>query len=114
MLQRIEELRDWGCDINGAFERFLNDQELYNECLLMFVEDENISELKNHINDENQHVPFMIVHTLKGVAGNLGITPLYESLVVLCESLRCNNYDKDSGEYEIVEKNINKFLEIMN
>lgn len=113
MSKKIEKLREWGCDINGALERFLNDQDLFNECLLMFVEDDNIEELSRHINDENQQVPFVIVHTLKGVSGNLGLTPLYESLVVLCESLRNNKYDKNSGEYEIVDNNIKTFLEIM-
>lgn len=113
MSERIKKLREWGCDINGAFERFLNDQELYNECLLMFVDDDNIKELEKHINDENQQVPFILVHTLKGVSGNLGITPLYKSLVVLCESLRNNKYDKNSDEYNKVDKNLKKFLEIM-
>jgi HPt (histidine-containing phosphotransfer) domain-containing protein len=113
MSETIEKLRDWGCDIDGAFERFLNDRDLYNECLSMFVEDENIFELEKHINDDNQQVPFVIVHTLKGVAGNLGITPLYESLVTLCESLRVNKYDKNSGEYERVDRDLKKFLSIM-
>ncbi len=113
MANKIEELRNWGCDIDGAFERFLNDENLYDECLMMFVEDENIEALKEHINDENQKVPFSIVHTLKGVTGNLGLTPLYESLVILCESLRHNKYDIKSGYYDIVQTNLDTFVEIM-
>lgn len=113
MANKIEELRSWGCDIDGAFERFLNDEDLYDECLIMFVEDENIDALKEHITDEDQQASFVIVHTLKGVTGNLGLTPLYESLVILCESLRHNEYDPKSGYYEIVQSNLDKFLEIM-
>lgn len=113
MSNKIELLRNWGCDIDGAFARFLNDQDLYNECLNMFVVDENIKELKEHINDKDQKVPFVIVHTLKGVVGNLGITPLYESLVTLCDSLRNSEYDPKSGYYETVQSDLDKFLEIM-
>jgi HPt (histidine-containing phosphotransfer) domain-containing protein len=113
MATKIEKLRDWGCDIDGAFARFLNDEELFNECLIMFIDDENLTELKEHINDEDQQVPFVITHTLKGVAGNLGLTPLYESLVTLCESLRNNEYDPKSGYFEQVQSDIEKFLEIM-
>lgn len=114
MANKIEKLRNWGCDIDGAFERFLNDGDLYDECLMMFVEDENIDALKDHINDKDQQVPFVIVHTLKGVTGNLGLTPLYESLVILCENLRNNKYDPKSGIYERVQSDLDKFVEIMN
>lgn len=113
MSERVKKLKSWGCDIDGAFERFLNDEELYDECLDLFIADENILALKEHIEDEDQQVPFVIVHTLKGVAGNLGLTPLYESLVTLCESLRVNKYDPKSGEYERVQKELDKFLELM-
>ena len=28
----INKLRDWGCDVEEALERFVNDQELYCTC----------------------------------------------------------------------------------
>lgn len=114
MIGKLEALREWGCDIDTALERFLNDEQLFNECLVMFLDDENLTELKKHINDEDQNVPFSIVHALKGVSGNLGLSPLYDSLVILCESLRSNTYKSDNGEFEEVQKNIDKFIEIMN
>ncbi|MGD1816619.1 MAG: Hpt domain-containing protein [Pleomorphochaeta sp.] len=113
MEEKLNKLKNWGCDINGALDRFLNDKDLYFECLLMFVDDENFSELKNHINDEDQKIPFTYVHTLKGVAGNLGITPLFESLSELCEVLRSSNYNSNSGLYERTIVDYNIFLEIM-
>lgn len=114
MDNKIKMLRDWGCDIDGAFERFLNDKNLYYECLLMFVKDENIVAIDKEINNSDVQVPFAIVHSLKGVAGNLGLTPLYESLVILCESLRNNQYDSKSGYYVKVKADLDKFLTIMN
>lgn len=113
MQNKIKNLRNWGCDIDGALDRFLNDDDLYKECLEMFLEDENLFELKKHINDTDQSVPFSIVHALKGVSGNLGLTPLFETLSVLCESLRDNSYNPKSGEFEKVQDNIDNFIKIM-
>lgn len=113
MEEKLNKLKNWGCDINGALDRFLNDKDLYNECLLMFVDDENFASLKLHINDDDQKKAFAYVHTLKGVAGNLGITPLFESLSELCEVLRNNIYNTKSGLYERTVVDYNIFLEIM-
>ncbi|MCY1152425.1 MAG: Hpt domain-containing protein [Sphaerochaetaceae bacterium] len=113
MKEKLNKLKNWGCDINGALERFLNDKDLYFECLSMFEEDENFEALKLHINDSNQKIPFGYVHTLKGVSGNLGITPLFESLSELCEALRNEVYDPNSGLYERTVVDYNIFLEIM-
>ncbi|NCD04743.1 MAG: Hpt domain-containing protein [Spirochaetia bacterium] len=113
MEEKLNKLKNWGCDINGALDRFLNDKDLYYECLSMFVEDQNFAALKLHINDANQKKPFSYVHTLKGVAGNLGISPLFESLSELCEALRNNEYDPNSGLFERTVVDYNIFLEIM-
>ncbi|MDC7243858.1 MAG: Hpt domain-containing protein, partial [Sphaerochaetaceae bacterium] len=77
------------------------------------VDDDNFISLKLHINDEDQRVPFTYVHTLKGVAGNLGISPLFESLSELCEALRASKYYSNSGLYERTVVDYNIFLEIM-
>jgi HPt (histidine-containing phosphotransfer) domain-containing protein len=113
MDEKLNKLKNWGCDINGALERFLNDKDLYCECLLMFVEDDNFKSLKLHINDEDKKVPFSYVHTLKGVAGNLGLSPLFESLSELCDALRVDDYYVNSGLYERTVVDYNIFLEIM-
>ena len=113
MEKKLEKLKNWGCDVSGALERFLNDQKLYCECLNMFIEDDNFVSLRLHINNTNQEIPFGYVHTLKGVAGNLGLTPLYHSLCELCDALRTNSYSPNSGLYERTVTNYKLFLEIM-
>ena len=113
MEEKLIKLKNWGCDIQGAMDRFLNDGDLYFECLIMFVNDENFKLLKMHINDNDQRVPFTYVHTLKGVAGNLGLSPLFDSLSDLCEALRGSDYNPNSGLYERTLVDYNVFLEIM-
>ena len=46
MCEVLEKLRAWGCDLDGALERFLGDEELYKSCLPMVAEDESFDGLK--------------------------------------------------------------------
>ena len=46
MCEVLEKLRAWGCDLDGALERFLGDEELYKSCLPMVAEDEAFDGLK--------------------------------------------------------------------
>ena len=45
----INKLRDWGCDVEEALERFVNDQELYCTCFSMFLADDSFNALKQSV-----------------------------------------------------------------
>ena len=78
----INKLRDWGCDVEEALERFVNDQELYCTCFSMFLADDSFNALKQSVECGNCKASFEACHTLKGVAGNLGAGPLYAEICV--------------------------------
>ena len=40
------ELRGWGCDVDGALERVINDDELYLACLQSIAHDETFFSLE--------------------------------------------------------------------
>lgn len=92
MDRRIEgllaELKNWGCDIDGALERFLEDRQLYAECLRMAAEDPAYELLEKAFRAGAEQEAFDCAHTLKGVLGNLGLTPLFEAAVRMTELLR--------------------------
>ena len=44
-----DALKEWKCDVEGALERFLDDEELYLQCLNIFSTDENFAKLKEYI-----------------------------------------------------------------
>ena len=46
---------------------------------------------------------FMAAHTLKGIAGNLGFTALYEAVCVLVEFLRAGDLDGARASYAPAE-----------
>ena len=93
MKDTIERLREWGCDMDGAMERFLNDEDLYRDCLNAVIEDEAFDGLKTALDAHNAQEAFGYAHTLKGVAANLGIEVLLEKLLPVVEILRGGSFD---------------------
>lgn len=82
MTSLTERLAARGNDTAGALARFLGDEALYGDCFRMFLNDPCFLQL------EDAPTAFDAAHTLKGVAGNLGLTALYGALSALTEPLR--------------------------
>lgn len=77
--QVFSRLEEWGCDINGGLERFLDDQELYLRCLNRFSHDPALVNLRESIREENWKGAYEAAHSLKGTSGTLNITPVYQA-----------------------------------
>ncbi len=88
----MDQLRLWGCDIDGALERVADDETLLLRCMEMFREDPGFSALEEALKGKDYSAAFDAAHMLKGVAANLGITPLYRAAGKLVESLRHKEY----------------------
>ena len=69
-------------------ERFLQDEELYLTCLQTFAQDKGFAQIAPALAENNAEAAFDAVHTLKVVAANLGLTPLFKALCALTETLR--------------------------
>ena len=89
LMQRMEQ---YGADVEGIRSRFLGDDQLFGSCMQAFMQDENFCRLRKSIEEQNYAAAFDHAHTLKGVAGNLGLTPLYEKVSALVEPLRHKEY----------------------
>ncbi len=106
MEQLLEKLMHWGIDLKGVRARFLNDDALYVDCLQEFSQDTAFEALESAVQDEGYAEAFEHAHTLKGVAGNLGLIPLYDALSDLTECLRAQNYGGIESVYQqmLIEK----------
>lgn len=113
MKKIYEELNNWGCDVKGALERVSDDEELYEKCLNLFLEDEGFSNIKKALDKKDIGELFDIVHTLKGVAANLGLDPLFEALSIFTEDLRIKNISNAQVEYDDVMKQYKIFSDIL-
>jgi HPt (histidine-containing phosphotransfer) domain-containing protein len=95
----ITVLETAGVDVKSALSRMLNKEEMYKKFLRKFREDKNIFDLKDLIveNDalspEDSEKVFHYSHTVKGVAGNLGLTNLYNESSYICEATRNETAD---------------------
>ena len=72
-MNRNDALSAYGVDLNEVMERFVNDEELYYECLNTFIDDPSFDGLHNALLEKEYEAAFHHAHTLKGVAGNLGL-----------------------------------------
>lgn len=83
-----------GADLEGI-KRRLPKESLIQKLLLMFPRDKSFEELQQALEAQDYDGAFRAAHTLKGVALNLGITPLAESASALTEALRGGTPSQD-------------------
>lgn len=101
LMKKIEE---YGADISGISDRFMGNYELYASCLLEFINEPSIDSLRKSIASHKYDESFSSSHALKGLSGNLGLTPLYDAVCVLVESLREKKYDDADNDWKEVNR----------
>ncbi len=97
----LEELKELGVDVNEGLERVMDDEPLYETLLGMFLDKVNSNPIE--IGDfEAESLDELIgrVHTLKGLTGNLAITPLFEGYMQVLDLLRTNHAGEAVKVYE--------------
>lgn len=94
MLQELEEM---GANTGEAMKRFMNNAALYEKMLKKLPKSMNGKSVMEAIEAGNVDSAIEIAHTMKGVLGNLSITPLYESYTKIVALLR-------QGEQEEAKK----------
>ena len=85
----------YGGDNSTAMGRFFGNEGMYLRFLDMFFQDESFQQLENALDAGDLKDAFAAAHTLKGVAGNMGLTPFYEAVCVIVERLRTEEPRKD-------------------
>lgn len=95
MQQVLEQLIQAGANINESLPRFMGNEELYIKFLGKFLDDQSYQNLKEALDAGDADQTFKTAHTLKGVAANLGLTPIFESAGEIVEQYR--NGDPDEG-----------------
>lgn len=88
MMNFRQIFEDYGGDYEQTMGRFLGKESVYLKMLAMLPNDSSMEKLGIALNDGDYHAAFEAAHTLKGIAGNLGLTPLYKAVNVIVELLR--------------------------
>lgn len=105
----LNELRERGCDVDGALARFLNKEDFYAKCYKKFLDDPSFAGLEEALRNKDADVAFRHAHTLKGLAANMGLTPIHDLAVKIVEPLRAGMY---SDELVEIFRQIMKEMEV--
>lgn len=88
----IDKLKDMGCDIDAAMGRFLNNEDFYARCFKKYIDDPSFDGLAAALESKDPVEVFEQSHTLKGVSANMGVTPVYDEVVIIVEAVRGGKY----------------------
>jgi hypothetical protein len=100
----IAALKAWGCDVDSALPRFLDDRSMYATFIRQVVDEPSFVSLGKAIESGDAKASFEKAHELKGVVANMALTPIYETVVLIAEPLR-------AGKWSGVKENYAKLTE---
>ncbi|WP_300675838.1 hypothetical protein [uncultured Acetatifactor sp.] len=85
----FEELRALGVDVDDGMKRLMGNEKLYRKLLGSFVKMIGSQTLAAEDFDKADHTSEIEkAHSIKGTAGNLSLTPIYESYTEILNLLR--------------------------
>ncbi len=84
----IEQLKEFGVDVDEGLKRCMNNEALFIRLISTIPTETNFDTLKNAVESQDLNKAFEAAHALKGVLGNLSITPLFKAASELTEYLR--------------------------
>ena len=94
----IEGLKQFGANTDEGLNRCMGNEAFYFKLIGKVVDDKNFSTLEEAIAAKDLDAAFEAAHSLKGVLGNLALTPIYEPVYEATELLRSRS-DVDYGPY---------------
>ena len=98
----IEQLEGFGVNTKEGLERCLNDEGFYLGLIPSALDRSVYDGLEKAIRERDLEAAFEAAHALKGVLGNLALTPIYEPVSEMTELLR----SKEEADYEGLFKTI--------
>lgn len=84
----LEQMEAYGADVPAALERFMNREAMYLKFFKMFMAKNSCADLAAQLDRGDYEQARRSAHSLKGVTGNLELTPLYEAVLALEQALR--------------------------
>ena len=93
----------YGADYNSTMARFMGNEAMYLKFLDMLFKDDNLEKLGTALEQQDYEAAFAAAHTLKGVVGNMGLTPHFNAFCAIVEPLRKREAPEDyNGLYQVI------------
>ena len=93
-----KKLNQFGADTQEGLQRCMGNEALYLKLVNFFLADASFAKLKASLEVKDLDTAFQASHALKGVLGNLSLTPLYQIIFEMTELLRKRS-DIDYSDY---------------
>ena len=103
----FEELKALGVDVDGGLKRINNNEKLYTRLLGSFVKSIESQYVQPDFDAAECEGAIEKAHAIKGTAGNLSITPVYEAYTEVVNLLR-------KGQIEEARPILTRILPIQN
>ena len=100
----IDDLVAFGANTSEGLQRCLNKEEFYLRMVKKVPADSNFQKLFDAINAGDLNAAFEASHALKGVVGNLSLSPLFTPVSELTELLRARKQSDYSVLLEAIRK----------
>ena len=84
----IEALRTYGANVEEGLSRCLGEADFYLSLVQMCFAEDRFDDLKCALQENDLKGAFEITHALKGMYGNLALTPLTTPIAEMTELLR--------------------------
>lgn len=97
----FEELKEMDVDVDGGLKRISGNEKLYTRLLGTFTKSISTYYVAPDFDGTDYNEVIEKAHALKGVCGNLSITPLYEAYTKIVDLLRA---DKPEEARPILEQ----------
>ncbi len=98
----FSELKEYGVNIEEAIHRFMNNDELYKKMLLKLPDNIESLPILKFVETGDYSKAVANAHTLKGVTGNLSLTPLYKAYSRIVDLFREGKPEEAKGVLEDV------------
>lgn len=89
----LDTLRAFGANVDEGMKRCMNNEGFYFRLIGMALEDPGFEKLETALAAGDGKAAFEAAHALKGVLGNLALSPMYAPASELTERLRAGTVE---------------------
>lgn len=100
----LEKLEQNGINCTDGLQRFVGRQNLYEKYLIQFLSDSHLSDALTAWQKQDNQELLEQVHALKGLAGTLGLTAVYEESKLIVQMLRDGKVETLDEHMELLKQ----------
>ena len=110
----LDKLKEFGADTDEGLARCMNNEDFYLKMVGMGIADERFESIRGVLEAKDYTTAFDMAHALKGVLGNLALTPIYEPMSEMTELLRAKKADVDYlSYYDKMKSELDKLMALI-